>query len=152
MAPLHRSGGQAQFILRNRVPLKHIAGQTELDELLGWIEQEAHRDLTLGDIADRAAMSVRTVNRRFQAETRVDLDIVLQGAHADASGIKNPEDARTINNRARELGFSTSIGIIHDGSGRLKPLGPVQVTDGTQSGAVTTTTTAQPPAPSTGIP
>ena len=25
--------------------------------------------------------------------------------------------------RARELGFSTSIGIIHDGSGRLKPLG-----------------------------
>ncbi len=38
-------------------------------------------------------------------------------------GIKNPEDARTINNRARELGFSTSIGIIHDTSGRLKPLG-----------------------------
>jgi transcriptional regulator GlxA family with amidase domain len=69
VAPLHRSGGQAQFILRNRVPLKHIAEQTELDELLGWIEQEAHRDLTLGDIADRAAMSVRTVNRRFQAET-----------------------------------------------------------------------------------
>src|SRR5262249_28912039 len=41
-------------------------------------------------------------------------------------GIKNPEDARTINNRARELGFSTSIGIIHDGAGRLKPLGPVE--------------------------
>jgi MoaA/NifB/PqqE/SkfB family radical SAM enzyme len=38
-------------------------------------------------------------------------------------GIKNPEDARTINVRARELGFSTSIGIIHDGSGILKPLG-----------------------------
>ena len=41
-------------------------------------------------------------------------------------GIKNPEDARTINTRARELGFSTSIGIIHDGAGRLKPLGPVE--------------------------
>ena len=40
--------------------------------------------------------------------------------------IKNPEDARTINNRARSLGFSTSIGIIHDGAGRLKPLGPVE--------------------------
>jgi len=38
-------------------------------------------------------------------------------------GIKNPEDARTINTRARQLGFSTSIGIIHDGSGLLKPLG-----------------------------
>jgi MoaA/NifB/PqqE/SkfB family radical SAM enzyme len=38
-------------------------------------------------------------------------------------GIKHPEDARTINIRARQLGFSTSIGIIHDGSGLLKPLG-----------------------------
>jgi MoaA/NifB/PqqE/SkfB family radical SAM enzyme len=65
------------------------------------------------------------------------LDKKLQHLHAHATfdvninsvlggGIKNPEDARTINNRARELGFSTSIGIIHDGSGRLKPLGPVE--------------------------
>ena len=41
-------------------------------------------------------------------------------------GIKNPEDARTINTRARQLGFSTSIGIIHDGSGLLKPLGSAE--------------------------
>jgi MoaA/NifB/PqqE/SkfB family radical SAM enzyme len=41
-------------------------------------------------------------------------------------GIKNPEDARTINTRARQLGFSTSIGIIHDGSGILKPLGSAE--------------------------
>jgi MoaA/NifB/PqqE/SkfB family radical SAM enzyme len=41
-------------------------------------------------------------------------------------GIKNAEDARTINRRARELGFSTSIGIIHDGEGLLKPLGTVE--------------------------
>jgi MoaA/NifB/PqqE/SkfB family radical SAM enzyme len=41
-------------------------------------------------------------------------------------GIKNPDDARVINTRARELGFSTSIGIIHDGSGRLKPLAPAE--------------------------
>jgi MoaA/NifB/PqqE/SkfB family radical SAM enzyme len=40
------------------------------------------------------------------------------------SGIKNPEDARTITDRARELGFSTSIGIIHDGDGGLRPLSP----------------------------
>jgi MoaA/NifB/PqqE/SkfB family radical SAM enzyme len=48
----------------------------------------------------------------------VNINSVLGG------GIKTPEDARTINARARELGFSTSIGIIHDGSGRLKPLAP----------------------------
>lgn len=69
VAPLHRSGGQAQFILRNRPTAKSIAEHTELDDVLAWIEREAHRDLVLGDIAARAAVSVRTLNRRFQTET-----------------------------------------------------------------------------------
>src|SRR5258708_2850899 len=69
VAPLHRSGGQAQFILRNTAPAKHISERTELDYVLAWIEQEAHRELTLRDIAGLAAMSIRTLNRRFQAET-----------------------------------------------------------------------------------
>jgi transcriptional regulator GlxA family with amidase domain len=69
VAPLHRSGGQAQFILRNRAAVKHIAERTELDDVLAWIELQAHRDVTLHDIADRASVSVRTLNRRFQSET-----------------------------------------------------------------------------------
>jgi MoaA/NifB/PqqE/SkfB family radical SAM enzyme len=39
------------------------------------------------------------------------------------SGVKQPEDALTVARRARELGFMSSIGIIHDGHGQLKPLG-----------------------------
>jgi MoaA/NifB/PqqE/SkfB family radical SAM enzyme len=54
------------------------------------------------------------------ADFQVNINSVLGG------GIRNPEDARTINRRARELGFTTSIGIIHDGLGQLKPLGPVE--------------------------
>jgi MoaA/NifB/PqqE/SkfB family radical SAM enzyme len=54
------------------------------------------------------------------ADFQVNINSVLGG------GIKNAEDARTINRRARELGFTTSIGIIHDGLGQLKPLGPVE--------------------------
>ncbi|MGA5466111.1 GlxA family transcriptional regulator [Mycobacterium sp. NPDC050041] len=69
VAPLHRSGGQAQFIVRNRVPLPASGVRREFDSVLAWIETEAHRELTLGEIAARAAMSVRTLNRRFQAET-----------------------------------------------------------------------------------
>jgi transcriptional regulator GlxA family with amidase domain len=73
VAPLHRSGGQAQFILRNQrgrqAPQKAIAERTELDDVLAWIEREAHRDVVLADIAAHAAVSVRTLNRRFQAET-----------------------------------------------------------------------------------
>jgi MoaA/NifB/PqqE/SkfB family radical SAM enzyme len=39
------------------------------------------------------------------------------------AGINNPQDAWTITAYARDLGFSTSLGIIHDGRGNLKPLG-----------------------------
>src|SRR3954451_1928273 len=71
--------------------------------------------------------SLRVLDKKLQnlkdyADFDININSVLGG------GIKNPEDARTINNRARELGFSTSIGIIHDGSGRLKPLGATERT------------------------
>jgi transcriptional regulator GlxA family with amidase domain len=69
VAPLHRDGGQAQFIRRNVLAARQIGERTELDDVLYWIENEAHRELTLADIAARAAVSVRTLNRRFQAET-----------------------------------------------------------------------------------
>jgi transcriptional regulator GlxA family with amidase domain len=65
VAPLNRRGGQAQFILRN--PPGHAARGVE--PVLEWIEENAHRPLTLTDIASAAQMSVRTLNRRFQAET-----------------------------------------------------------------------------------
>ena len=69
--------------------------------------------------------SLRVLDKKLQhlrdhAAFDVNINSVLGG------GIKNAEDARTINKRARELGFSTSIGIIHDGEGLLKPLGPVE--------------------------
>ncbi|MBU9765656.1 helix-turn-helix domain-containing protein [Mycobacterium sp. TNTM28] len=69
VAPLHRDGGQAQFIPRNTVAARGIGQHNKLDDVLAWIEREAHRDLGLGDIAARAAVSARTLNRRFQAET-----------------------------------------------------------------------------------
>ena len=57
---------------------------------------------------------------RDDAAFDVNINSVLGG------GVKNPEDARTINRRAKALGFTTSIGIIHDGAGRLKPLAPLE--------------------------
>ena len=61
------------------------------------------------------------------------LDQKLQWLAADAEfdvtvnsvvggGIRNPDDALVITRRARELGLSTTVGIIHDHSGQLKPL------------------------------
>src|SRR5207247_1801915 len=39
------------------------------------------------------------------------------------SGVANPADALTVARRARELGFMSSVGIVHDGHGQLRPLG-----------------------------
>ncbi len=65
--------------------------------------------------------SLRLLDKKLQwlaeyATFDVNINSVVGG------GTKNPEDARTVSRRARELGFSTSIGIIHDGSGQLKAL------------------------------
>jgi hypothetical protein len=51
------------------------------------------------------------------ADFHVNINSVVGG------GISHPEDALTISKRALELGFSSTIGIIHDGDGQLKPLG-----------------------------
>jgi MoaA/NifB/PqqE/SkfB family radical SAM enzyme len=50
------------------------------------------------------------------AEFHVSINSVIGG------GVNNPEDALAVARRAVELGFSTSLGIIHDGTGQLKPL------------------------------
>jgi MoaA/NifB/PqqE/SkfB family radical SAM enzyme len=65
--------------------------------------------------------SLRLLDKKLQwlaelAEFKVNINSVVGG------GIKTPEDALTVGRRARELGFSSSIGIIHDGLGTLKPL------------------------------
>jgi MoaA/NifB/PqqE/SkfB family radical SAM enzyme len=40
------------------------------------------------------------------------------------AGVKHPDDALTVARRAVELRFTSTIGIIHDGSGQLRPLDP----------------------------
>ncbi|MCG8420854.1 MAG: helix-turn-helix domain-containing protein [Proteobacteria bacterium] len=63
--PLERGGGQAQFIVHE----DPSPDGASLEPLLRWLERNAHRDLSLDDIAHRAAMSPRTLNRRFRDQT-----------------------------------------------------------------------------------
>lgn len=63
--PLERAGGQAQFIAHEPPGER---GQS-LEPVQRWIEQNLRRPLTLDDIARRAAMSTRTLNRRFKEQT-----------------------------------------------------------------------------------
>ncbi len=63
--PLERDGGQAQYIVHEQ----RDAEGSNLEPLLRWMEENAHRELTLDDIATRATMSSRTLNRRFREQT-----------------------------------------------------------------------------------
>jgi hypothetical protein len=56
------------------------------------------------------------------ADFHVNINSVVGG------GIAHPSDALTVSERALALGFSSTIGIIHDGSGQLKPLGEAERT------------------------
>ncbi len=54
------------------------------------------------------------------AKFHVNINSVIGG------GIKNPEDALVVAERAVELGFGSTLGVIHDGAGQLKGLSGVE--------------------------
>jgi MoaA/NifB/PqqE/SkfB family radical SAM enzyme len=65
--------------------------------------------------------SLKVLDRKLEllaeyADFHVNINSVVGG------GVRNPQDALTIGKRALGLGFSSTIGIIHDGSGQLQPL------------------------------
>ncbi|MET8907814.1 helix-turn-helix domain-containing protein [Micromonospora sp. NPDC004551] len=62
--PLERAGGQAQFIT-----YEPPAASGSLAPLLQWLAANAVRDIDLDDMAAQAAVSVRTLLRRFRAQT-----------------------------------------------------------------------------------
>ncbi|MCU1282022.1 MAG: Transcriptional regulator [bacterium] len=62
--PLERAGGQAQFI----VHAPPASDGSSLGPLLAWLEASLHKDLSLPAIARRAAMSPRTLGRRFREQ------------------------------------------------------------------------------------
>src|SRR5260370_7323493 len=65
--------------------------------------------------------SLRVLDKKLRylsehADFHVNINSVIGG------GIKNPEDALTVARRAVDLGFSSTVGVIHDNDGTLKPL------------------------------
>src|SRR5450755_259584 len=71
---------------------------------------------------DVSKKSLKVLDKKLQllaeyADFHVNINSVIGG------GIRNPEDALVVGKRALELGFSSTLGIIHDGDGQLQPLG-----------------------------
>jgi MoaA/NifB/PqqE/SkfB family radical SAM enzyme len=93
----------------NRAGLDHL--QISIDN--------AHPD-------DVSKKSLKVLDQKLQllaehAEFHVNINSVL------GSGVRDPQDALTVARRARELGFTSTVGIIHDCSGQLRSLGEAEL-------------------------
>ncbi len=86
-----------------------------------------HMQISIDNVKpdDVSMKSLKVLDKKLQwlsehADFHVNINSVVGG------GIHNPKDALVIGKRAIELGFTSTIGIIHDGDGQLKPLGTVE--------------------------
>jgi MoaA/NifB/PqqE/SkfB family radical SAM enzyme len=84
-----------------------------------------HMQISIDNVMpdDVSKKSLKVLDRKLQmlaehALFHVNINSVVGG------GTCNPDDALVIGRRALELGFSSTIGIIHDGEGQLRPLAP----------------------------
>jgi MoaA/NifB/PqqE/SkfB family radical SAM enzyme len=83
-----------------------------------------HMQISIDNVMpdDVSKKSLKVLNKKLQvlaehALFHVNINSVLGG------GIHKPEDALIVGKRAIELGFTSTIGIIHDGDGQLRPIG-----------------------------
>jgi len=82
-----------------------------------------HMQISIDNVMpdDVSKKSLKVLDKKLQllsehAEFHVNINSVVGG------GIRTPHDALVVGRRARQLGFTSTIGIIHDGDGQLRPL------------------------------
>jgi MoaA/NifB/PqqE/SkfB family radical SAM enzyme len=82
-----------------------------------------HMQISIDNVLPDAVSkkSLKVLDKKLQllaehAEFHVNINSVVGG------GIHTPKDALVIGRRALELGFTSTVGIIHDGDGQLQPL------------------------------
>jgi MoaA/NifB/PqqE/SkfB family radical SAM enzyme len=82
-----------------------------------------HMQISIDNVQpdDVSKKSLKTLDQRLKwlseyAEFHVNINSVVGG------GIRNPADALQVAHRAVDLGFSSTVGIIHDHEGQLQPL------------------------------
>src|ERR1700688_1027916 len=83
-----------------------------------------HMQISIDNVMpdDVSKKSLKVLDKKLEilaehALFHVNINSVLGG------GIHNPEDALIVGKRALELSFTSTVGIIHDGDGQLRPIG-----------------------------
>src|SRR5205814_4368778 len=77
-------------------------------------------NVTPDDVSKKSlkVLDTKLINLRDHAKFKVNINSVVGG------GVAQPDEAIVIAARARELGFSSTVGVIHDSDGLLKGLTP----------------------------
>jgi len=102
-----RDGGQAQFIVHP----EPTDGSGSLEPTMRWMRERISEPLTLSDIARHAAISPRTLNRRFREQTGMTpLQWLLTQRVRHAQELLETT-ALSVEDTARHCGFGTSINL-----------------------------------------
>jgi MoaA/NifB/PqqE/SkfB family radical SAM enzyme len=86
-----------------------------------------HMQISIDNVMpdDVSKKSLKVLDKKLQllaehADFHVNINSVIGG------GIRDPMDALMVSRRALELGFTSTVGIIHDGEGQLRPLSDIE--------------------------
>jgi len=86
-----------------------------------------HMQISIDNVIpdDVSKKSLKVLDRKLQllaeyADFHVNINSVVGG------GIRNPQDAIVVAERAAEMGLTSTVGIIHDSSGQMQPLSEIE--------------------------
>ncbi|WP_420810526.1 helix-turn-helix domain-containing protein [Jiangella aurantiaca] len=105
--PPHREGGQAQY----RTEADPARNGGELAPTLAWLRSSLAEDLQLADIAQHAAVSTRTLVRRFRQECGTTPLQWLIGQRLDHARELLETTTLPVEEVARRTGFRTSASL-----------------------------------------
>ena len=112
VVPPHRDGGQAQFIPRPvPAPAPGRAGAASTGAARAWALERLDRPVTLEELAETAAMSVRTFTRRFRQETGVSPQVWLTAQRVDRARRLLEETDLPVDRVAERAGFGTAASL-----------------------------------------
>lgn len=111
VVPPHREGGQAQYI---ETPVLRQREGARLGPLLDWMRQRLHEEQPIVTLAERAGMSVRTFQRRFEATTGMAPgEWLLAERLRYARDLLEKETARSLDDVAVASGFGSLATMRH---------------------------------------
>ncbi|MFH7826093.1 GlxA family transcriptional regulator [Kluyvera chengduensis] len=106
VTPPYREGGQAQYIEQ---VIPHSTGDTRINQLLTWLQDNLQQVHQIDMLAERVAMSRRTLTRHFQKATGMSIGEWITTERLRRSQMLLESSGLTVEQVAEQSGFQSSI-------------------------------------------